>query len=146
MRRNVLFPLNPVVQEFGNMVDEFVNKGLHDVFGGKAWQNNFPAVNIMENENNFSIDMAAPGLQKHDFKINVENNKLHVSVNLEQSEEKKEDAYFRKEFNFKSFKRSFQLPEHADTSKISAAYNNGVLNISIQKKEIIKDEKNIEVQ
>ncbi len=146
MKRNVFFPLIPVAQEIGHMVDEFVNKGLHDVFGGTVWQHNFPPVNIKEDDKQFSIEMAAPGLEKQDFKINVENGMLTISVSKEQTNETNEDNYFKKEFNYQSFKRAFNLPEHADASKISATYNNGVLNIQIEKKVIIKNEKTIEVQ
>lgn len=146
MRRNVFLPLVPIAQELGNMVDEFVNKGIHDVFGGTILQYNVPAANIVENETNFTIDVAAPGLDKSDFKINVENNHLVVSVEKEKNVEQKEENYFRKEFNFQSFKRSFRLPEHADIENIKAGYNNGVLSIVIDKKTIVKNEKTIEVK
>ncbi len=146
MRRNMFYPLIPVAQEIGNLVDEFVNKGFHDVIGGSIWQHNFPAANIKENENDFTIDMAAPGLEKKDFKLGVENGQLMISANKEQSTENKDENYYRKEFSYQSFKRSFQLPEHADTSNISATYNNGVLTIVIGKKMIVKDEKIIEVK
>ncbi|MEP7196686.1 MAG: Hsp20/alpha crystallin family protein [Saprospiraceae bacterium] len=146
MRNKVFLPLVPIAQEIENMVDEFVNKGFHDVFGGTVWQNKTPSANISENENNFSIDIAAPGLEKKDFAINVENSQLHVSVSKENSEENKNENYFRKEFSFQSFKRAFKLPENADTTKITASYNNGVLNIVIEKKPIVKNEKTIEVQ
>ncbi len=146
MKRNVFFPLAPIAQELGSMVDEFVNKGIHDVFGGTILQHNVPSANIMETDTHFSIDVAAPGLDKQDFKINVENAYLTVAVEKEKASESKDDQYFRKEFNFQSFKRSFKLPEHADESNVKASYNNGVLNVLIGKKTIVKNERTIEVQ
>ncbi|MCC6815048.1 MAG: Hsp20 family protein [Saprospiraceae bacterium] len=146
MKRNVFFPLVPIAHELGNLVDDFVNKGMNDVFGGSILQYNMPSANIKETDNNFSIDLAAPGLEKQDFKISVEQNQLVVSSEKEKSSEEKDDNYFRKEFSFHSFKRSFRLPEHADESNIKASYNNGVLNILIGKKTIIKNEKTIEVK
>mgnify|MGYP000856041557 FL=1 len=146
MKRNILFPLIPVAQEIGNLVDEFVNKGLNDVMGGSIWQHTYPAVNIRETENSFFIDMAAPGLDKQDFKISAENGMLSVSVNKETSTESKGENFHRQEFNYQSFKRSFHMPEHADPEKINASYNNGVLSISIDKKVVVKNEKTIEVK
>lgn len=146
MKRNVFFPLVPIAQELGNMVDEFVNKGLHDVLGGTILQHNMPAANISETEAQFKIDVAAPGLEKQDFKINIENGHLVISVEKEKSEEVKDENFFRKEFNFHSFKRNFRLPEHADESNIKASYTNGVLSIVIDKKLVVKNERTIEVK
>lgn len=146
MKRNVFYPLIPLAQELGYMVDDFVNKGFQDMFGGAMLQQTVPTANIKETETNFAIDVAAPGLEKQDFKINVENGFLVISVEKEKSEETKDDKYYRKEFSFQSFKRSFKLPEHADESSVKASYNNGVLNVLIGKKTVVKSERTIEVQ
>ena len=97
-----------------------------------------PAVNISENENQFEIELAVPGFKKEDFKINLEENVLTVSS--EKKEETKEEGkkVTRKEFSYASFKRSFTLPETADANHISAKYENGLLLLTVAKKEEAK--------
>lgn len=99
-----------------------------------------PAVNIQESDENFIVAVAAPGKTKEDFNIELDNDVLTIS-----SEEKKESEttekngrFTRKEFNYSNFKRAFSLPETVDSEKISAAYNNGVLEIMLPKKEEAK--------
>ncbi|MBT8296340.1 MAG: Hsp20/alpha crystallin family protein [Gramella sp.] len=99
-----------------------------------------PAVNIMESEDSFNVEVAAPGMAKDDFNIELDNDVLTIS-----SEEKKEEEsndkngrFTRKEFSYRSFKRAFSLPDSVDSSKISASYNNGVLEIALPKKEEAK--------
>jgi HSP20 family protein len=97
-----------------------------------------PAVNIMERENDFKIDLAVPGLDKKDFNIEVENNMLVVSGERKEEKLEEKDKVTKREFHYGSFKRSFTLPETADEEKINASYNNGVLTVSIAKKEEAK--------
>ena len=99
-----------------------------------------PAVNIFESDDNFMVAVAAPGKTKEDFNIELDNDVLTIS-----SEEKKENEtsdkngrFTRKEFSYTNFKRAFSLPETVDSEKISAAYNSGVLEISLPKKEEAK--------
>lgn len=99
-----------------------------------------PAVNIMESDDNFMVSVAAPGKTREDFTIELDNDILTIS-----SEEKKENEttekngrFTRKEFNYTNFKRAFSLPETIDSEKISAAYNSGVLEIMLPKKEEAK--------
>ncbi|GHA43805.1 heat-shock protein [Salinimicrobium marinum] len=99
-----------------------------------------PAVNIHETDDNFTVAVAVPGKTKEDFNIELDNDVLTIS-----SEEKKENEvsenngkYTRKEFSYSRFKRAFSLPESVDGEKISAAYNNGVLEINLPKKEEAK--------
>ncbi|TRO65334.1 Hsp20/alpha crystallin family protein [Christiangramia sabulilitoris] len=99
-----------------------------------------PAVNIMESEDSFNVEVAAPGMSKEDFNIELDNDVLTIS-----SEEKKEEEstdkngrFTRKEFSYRSFKRAFSLPDSVDSSKISASYENGVLEIALPKKEEAK--------
>ncbi|WP_413533068.1 Hsp20/alpha crystallin family protein [Empedobacter brevis] len=98
-------------------------------------QNQFPAVNIKENENSFEILLAAPGLNKEDFAIEVDENILKISSELKQTEELKEEKFSRREFNFSNFKRAFTLPETINEDKIEASYVNGILQILLPKKE-----------
>lgn len=98
-----------------------------------------PAVNIAETANEFHIELAAPGLKKDDFKIALEKNVLSVSVEkaIETADDTKK--YNKREYSFNSFVRSFTLPESADHAKIDAAYEDGVLNITVAKKEESKE-------
>jgi HSP20 family protein len=99
-----------------------------------------PAVNIRENDDEFIIDVAAPGMKKEQFNLDYENGRLTISS--EKKEEKKEenkDTYTRREFSYMSFQRSFTIPENlVDGEKIKASYNEGILHISLPKKEEVK--------
>ncbi|MEL6846231.1 MAG: Hsp20/alpha crystallin family protein [Bacteroidota bacterium] len=92
-----------------------------------------PAVNISETETAFSVEVAAPGMKKNDFNIEVENGLLVISAETSESSEEKDDNYTRKEFSFSSFSRSFWLPEDVKEGDIKAKYDNGVLNITVPK-------------
>jgi HSP20 family protein len=97
-----------------------------------------PSVNISERDNDFKIDLAVPGMEKKDFNIEVENNLVVISGERKEEKAEENEKVTRREFHYGSFKRSFTLPETADTEKISANYNNGVLSLSIAKKEEAK--------
>ena len=94
---------------------------------------NLPAVNIIEKDDKFLIEMAAPGLRKEDFKINIENGILQIDSESQSEVDEEKDNYTRKEFNYSSFSRSFTLPENASEENISANYENGVLKLKLQK-------------
>lgn len=100
-----------------------------------------PAVNILENDETFLVEVAAPGKDREDFKIELDNDILTIS-SMSKEEHKKEEnmaeKYTRKEFSYKTFKRAFSLPESVDSGKISASYTNGVLEINLPKKEEAK--------
>ena len=95
-----------------------------------------PEANIIENHKDYKIELAAPGLKREDFKVEVQDGVL--SISSEKKEEKKEDGknYRRREFSYNSFCRSFTLPENLVTDKIDAKYENGVLRLSLPKKEV----------
>jgi HSP20 family protein len=99
---------------------------------------NVPAVNIAEGAENFSIEVAAPGLSKNDFKINLDHNVLTISSNREDKKEEKEGKYTRKEFNYSAFSRSFTLPESVEVDKITATHQDGILYVNIPKREEAK--------
>lgn len=94
-----------------------------------------PAINISETDVAFKIEMAAPGLQKSDFAINVDKDLITVSVEKKEEEVKEEKLYSKKEFSYTSFTRSFALPESVDYNNIDAAYTDGILTITVGKKE-----------
>ena len=99
---------------------------------------------MIESDDNFKIEVAAPGLEKKDFNLSVEKEQLFIESSKEESkevkEEVKEEKFTRREFNYTSFKRSFHLPENVDVNKIGAKYENGVLNITLPKVEKAKVE------
>jgi HSP20 family protein len=107
---------------------------------------NVPSVNIKETEKEYWVEMAAPGLERKDFKIEIENNMLSISAEKEEKKEEKAEDYARKEFSYNSFCRTFTLPENVKEN-IDAKYENGLLKVHIPKKEVtaVKPVKHIEV-
>jgi len=97
-----------------------------------------PNVNIQENETAYVIELAAPGLKKEDFQINLKRDTLSVWAEVKTEETQVAKDYTRKEFDFSSFARSFNLPETADGEKITAEYKDGILVINIGKKDDTK--------
>lgn len=131
------FQKTPVQSSLSRMMDEFFNGGLTD------WDNQNlmatqPSVNVIENEDSFDVEVAAPGLKKEDFQLTVEEDMLTISGERKEESEKSEGTFTKREFNYSRFSRSFQLPESCDSEKISAAYKDGVLNLNIPKKEEAK--------
>ena len=116
----------------------FFSPLFDDFWGGSlvndSFANKIPAVNISENANEYRIELAAPGLHKEDFKLDLEKDTLTISVEKQSENEEKTPNYSRREFSYAAFKRSFVLPETADQDGITASYTNGVLHIGIAKK------------
>jgi len=112
-------------------------------FFGTNWSNvaneiddfTVPSVNIRENTEAYGIEVAAPGLQKENFKIELENTLLTISAEKNSDEQKTQNDYVRKEFNYLQFKRSFTLPVSVNKDNISAKYDNGILYVYVPKKE-----------
>ncbi|HPE84379.1 MAG: Hsp20/alpha crystallin family protein [Aequorivita sp.] len=95
-----------------------------------------PAINIIENLPNFVVELAAPGLQKEDFTIEVEEGTLKIASKIEEKKEESNDSNFkRREFNYKSFERTFKLPEDIKVEDIQANYENGILRVTLPKME-----------
>ena len=118
-------------------MDKFFNAPLDEFFNYSKVMN-VPAVNVSETDKDFRLSIAAPGLEKKDFRIETYDDMLTISAEHER-ELKKEDTngrFNRREYNYSSWSRSFTLPENCDFSKIDAVYNNGELNIMIPKMEI----------
>jgi HSP20 family protein len=97
-----------------------------------------PAVNITDKKNQYEVSVAAPGLKKNDFNIDVEDNMLTISCEREENKEEKDERYTRKEYSYSSFSRSFTLPEEVIKEKIEATYEDGVLRITLPKMEETK--------
>ena len=98
-----------------------------------------PAMNVKENEENFEIELAAPGFSKDDFEVTLDSNGLHISAEKSNKEEEKEEGYIRKEFSYNSFTRNLKLPENVNLDEdIKANYTEGILKLGLMKKEQVK--------
>ncbi len=115
--------------------NEWFDNGNSNLWGTAM---NIPAVNITEHKNEYEVSLAVPGMKKDDFKIDVEGNMLTISSEKEESKEEKDKKFTRKEYNYSSFSRSFTLPEEINREKIDAKYDNGILKISLPRKEAAK--------
>lgn len=117
--------------------NNFFNRSIGDFIGSDV-VNSYPAVNIHETNENYLIELAAPGLSKEDFQIQLEKNQLSVSAKKEATQIEEGTNYTRREFSYANFKRSFTLPETVDSDNINAIYENGVLSLAIPKKAEVK--------
>ena len=129
---------NPTLNEFvptsfNSLIDRFFNESLSRA-GGSAYSF-VPKVDILEDEKAYEIHMAVPGLNKEDFKIDLNDNFLTISGERKFTREKKENNYHSIETQYGNFSRSFSLPENVDVNKINAKYNNGILELVIPKDE-----------
>ena len=134
---------------FGNLVksdffdldnffdNRFWNTGLMDnpFWNGKTME---PALNIKETDDNFEIELAAPGFSKKDFEVTIEDGCLNITAKKERSDEEREENFTRREFSYSSFQRSLQLPESIKQEEIKAKYNDGILSFKLVKKEEVK--------
>jgi HSP20 family protein len=111
---------------------------FNDSFLSDRLTTRVPAVNVSETEDHYEIEMAAPGLNKDDFKVKLDRNLLTVSVEQQKQQEENNKQYNKREFSYSSFVRSFALPETADDASIEARYADGILHISVAKKEEAK--------
>jgi HSP20 family protein len=117
------------------MVSNIFDNDLGDFFGKRFSD---PAANIIESSDSFHLEIAAPGMVKDDFKINLENNILTISVEVEDQKREEGRNYSRKEFYYGSFSRSFTLPKTIDLDNIKADYESGILKIALPKKDEAK--------
>ena len=118
-------------------------------FNFDTFNQTFPAVNTIEKDNQYLLEIAVPGMDKKDFEIEIQNDLISISSIYKQEKEVKDNLnYNRQEFNYNSFHRTFSLPKEVDQSKIKAIYSNGILTITLPKlKEVIsKSKKLIEVK
>ena len=134
-------------KRFPLFFDDFMGRDYLPEFYSNNQFKSLPAVNIVENDDSFVIEVAAPGLEKKDFNVNLENDCLTISSEMKNNSEESNDRYTRKEFMYNSFKRSFTLPDSVNSDKIKASHKNGILFVSIPKKEeaMVKPARQIDV-
>ncbi|SFD88375.1 heat shock protein Hsp20 [Chitinophaga sp. CF118] len=104
-----------------------------------------PAVNITDNKNHYEIALAAPGMKKDDFTIDIEGNMLTISSEMEENREERDERFTRREFSYSTFSRSFSLPEGVIKDKIDATYVNGVLRLVLPKTEDAKKQASMHI-
>lgn len=129
-------PLFPSLLTDRWIPDFFENERFFD----SDWLKNVtvPSVNIRETEKEFFVELAAPGLNKKDFKIGIENGMLTISAEKKMEKEEKEKEFTRKEFSYTNFSRSFMLPENINDEKVEAHYEDGILKLQLLKKVVEK--------
>jgi HSP20 family protein len=123
---------NPVNDLFDGFFNHF------PVVKGREFGWNVPAVNIHETKDDYQLELVAPGLKKEDFKVSVEKGILTISFEKKTEANNKEYKTHRKEFTVSSFKRSFNVDDKINTEAIQAKYDNGILKLSLPKKEEVK--------
>ena len=126
--------------------NDLFNDFFENVVNSDIRKGSVPQVNIRETDTGYHLEMAAPGLNKEDFKISIENEVLTVSGEKKSETSEKSGKYSRKEFSYNSFMRSFTMPEVVDTEKIMAKYENGIMMVDLPKKEEAKPKTPREVQ
>jgi HSP20 family protein len=146
MTTKVLTRMNDM---FPDMFEDFF-KPWNEKFSRNMWGKmlTVPAVNIIEDDKSFTLSLAAPGLKKEDFHIQMNGTMLTISSEKEEQKEEKDERMTRNEYNFTSFTRTFNVPEDIEMEKIAANYENGVLTLMLPKKEEAKrmmQTKNIKV-
>jgi HSP20 family protein len=131
----------PFEKTFNSLFEDLF-QNLPNTIAGNEWNthfsNDFVPVNIKETGDAYILDVVAPGMEKSDFKVNVEKNLLTISAEKKSEVKNETEKMIKKEFSFRSFSRSFKLDETIDTTNINAKYEQGVLNIILPKKEEVK--------
>lgn len=121
----------------GSLLSDFFDDDLF--LNSPMGRRSMPSVNVLETDKSYELEMAAPGYNKKDFNISIENNLLTVAAEKKHGQEKSEDHYTRREFGYESFSRSFNLPTSTTEEDVRARYEDGILKLSIQKKGPEKD-------
>ena len=118
-----------------------------NLFPGFFRERTVPSVNVSEDNNFFKVELAAPGMTREDFHVSIERNMLVIKSEKEEEKEEKEKTWTRKEYSYSTFERSFWMPENVLPEKISAIYKDGILTVTLPKKEVeVKKTKAIEVK
>ncbi|MDN3677817.1 Hsp20/alpha crystallin family protein [Flavobacterium paronense] len=126
---------------FPKLMDDFFNNDrflmdINGTFPDMSFQNVLPEANIVENKKEYQIELAAPGLDKKDFNIEMKNGMLTISAEKEAETKSEDKNYLTREFSYSSLYRSFVLPDNLVADKIDAKYENGVLKLKLPKSEV----------
>jgi len=115
--------------------DDFFNDSFFNQVKSTSGKGTAPAVNVSEDDKGYTIEVAAPGIEKKDFNLEVDNDVLTISSEKKENNKEQKQTFLRREFNFQAFKRSFQLPETIDQEQIKATHEAGILTLTLPKKE-----------
>ena len=128
--------------------DNFFNDSFFNQLNSTTHKGNSPAVNVSEDDKSYTIEVAAPGIARKAFNLEIENDLLTISTEKKESKSEQKQNFLRREFNYQTFKRSFQLPETIDQEQIRATHDAGILTLTLPKKEEVvqKAPRQIEVQ
>ena len=134
MQHNLFPQVSKFFDDDWNSLFDFSNRNYSNT------STTLPSINIKDNKNEYIVEMAAPGMKKEDFNIEIHNNVLTIKSETKFEENKEEENYTRKEFSYQSFQRSFNLNDKVvDDEKIKATYEDGILSLTIPKKEEAKE-------
>lgn len=115
-----------------DVFDDFFNTGFMPRANATA-----PAINVLEDEKGYTVELAAPGLKKEDFRVNIDNDgNLNIKMEQKQKDEEKKAHYLRREFSYTKYEQTLLLPDDVDKDKIGARVNDGVLYVSLPKKDV----------
>lgn len=128
VKRNLLWPST-------SSVDDFLNENFMTWPSMRNGGTSLPRVNILETDDDFQVEMAAPGMKREDFHVELDNDNLIIWSERSNTQEEKETSIHRREFSYESFRRSFYLPNTVEADKIEAKYQDGLLKLVIPKKE-----------
>lgn len=128
-------PFGINLDNLAQSIDDFIsNTKINDIFGSDSTAKT-PAVNVIEFEDRLELEVAAPGLEKSDFKLSIEDDILTIEANAEAPTYNDNVKIKRKEFNYSTFKRTFRLTDKFDAQRISAKYKKGILQVTVPSKQ-----------
>lgn len=134
---NIIKRNNSYEPSYINLFDDVFGRNWNDFFfGNRNSESTLPSVNISDNEKDYELEVAAPGYQKSDFKVNVENGIMTIKAESNSEKEEHKKNYAHREHFYSAFERRFTLPENVNETDITASYKDGVLSIIIPKKEV----------
>ena len=134
------FSRKPFEGTFNNLVDDLFIElpALFKTEFNQTDRKGFVPVNVKETEKSYQLEVVAPGFEKTDFKVNLDQNLLTISAEKKDEVKQENQKQIRREYSYRSFKRSFTLDEKIDATNIEASYINGVLTLNLPKKEVVK--------
>ena len=137
---NVKFNSKPFEGSFNTLVDDLLSElpGLFKNEFNNVERKGFIPVNVKETDKSYQLEVVAPGFEKTDFKVNLDQNLLTISAEKKDEVKQENQKQIRREYSYRSFKRSFTIDEKIDATNIEASYINGVLTLNLPKKEVVK--------
>jgi HSP20 family protein len=145
MKTLSLRPLSNNAPRFSSLIENFFTDDVPAIFNNE-WYRTSPLVNIKDTNDSYLIEMAAPGFNKENFSVKVEDNILTISATQNEEKQTEGEKYTRKEFHYQTFSRSFTLPKKTDSAKIAATYENGILKVTLPKPEEEKPKGALEIK